>query len=468
LKETLKNSSALFRLSSQRKANQFMKEGERSMSRSIKFILFMGLILSMALSACGSPAPTEAPVISSPQGTEAPAVTEAPVATEAPAAVVALKVTGNVASEQAWTEDQVKAMKTLDVESTNSKGEKATYTGVLISDLLAAAGPNADANTVVFVADDGFTAEIALADVTGCADCIVSFRDKGGFTTVLPGKEGKLQVKGVVEIQVAVKEVAAPANPTLILATTTSTQDSGLLDVLVPMFQEKTGYTVQTVAVGTGAALKMGEEGNADVLLVHAPAPEKALMEAGWGKDRFLVMHNDFIIVGPAGDPAGLKGQTTTVDAFKSIAASGAGFITRGDDSGTHKMELSLWGKTEVDPSGQAWYTDSGQGMGATLTIASEKQAYTLTDRATYLANKDNLELEILFEGDAALLNVYHVITVSPEKWPKVNYDGAVAFSDFLTDSETQALIGEFGVDTFGQPLFFPDADKTDADLGLE
>ncbi|MBN2118315.1 MAG: substrate-binding domain-containing protein [Anaerolineales bacterium] len=259
-----------------------------------------------------------------------------------------------------------------------------------------------------------------------------------------------------------------PSNPNLILATTTSTQDSGLLDVLIPMFQEKTGYVVQTVAVGSGAALKMGEEGNADVLLVHAPAAEKELMDAGWGKDRSLVMHNDFVIVGPADDPAGIKAATTTVEAFKAIAEGRANFITRGDDSGTHKMELSLWGKTEVDPSGQAWYVDSGQGMGATLTIASEKQAYTLTDRATYLANKDNLELEILFEGDAALLNVYHVITVNPEKWPKINYDGAVAFSEFMTAPETQAVIGEFGKEEFGQPLFFPDADKTDADLGLE
>jgi tungstate transport system substrate-binding protein len=249
----------------------------------------------------------------------------------------------------------------------------------------------------------------------------------------------------------------APANPNLILATTTSTQDSGLLDVLVPMFQEQTGYTVQTIAVGTGAALKMAEEGNADVLLVHAPASEKALMEAGWGKDRFLVMHNDFVIVGPADDPAGIKGTPTTVEAFQKIADAGANFITRGDDSGTHKMEISLWGqKTAVDPNGQAWYIDSGQGMGATLTIASEKQAYTLTDRATYLASKENLDLEILFEGDAALLNVYHVITVNPEKWEKANYDGAIAFAKFMTDPATQATIGEFGVDKFGSRCSSP------------
>ena len=260
---------------------------------------------------------------------------------------------------------------------------------------------------------------------------------------------------------------AVPTSPNIILATTTSTQDSGLLDVLVPMFEKQTGYTVQTVAVGTGAALKMGEEGNADVLLVHAPAAEKELMEAGWGRDRFLVMHNDFVIVGPAADPAGIKGFTTTPEAFQAIADSDAGFITRGDDSGTHKMELSLWEKTEVTPGGQAWYTDSGQGMGATLTIASEKQAYTLTDRATYLANQGNLQLEILLEGDNSLLNIYHVITVNPDQWQKVNYEGALAFSNFMIDSTTQQVIGQFGVEEFSQPLFYPDADKTDSDLGV-
>lgn len=264
--------------------------------------------------------------------------------------------------------------------------------------------------------------------------------------------------------------VEPPSNPTLILATTTSTQDSGLLDALIPIFQDQSGYTVQTVAVGTGAALKMAEEGNADVLLVHAPAAEKELMAAGWGLDRMLVMHNDFIIVGPASDPAGLKETTITVDAFQKIYTQGATFISRGDDSGTHKMELSLWKTAAQDPRTEtpAWYVESGQGMGATLTIASEKEAYTLTDRATYLANKDNLNLEILLEGDAALLNVYHVITVNPEKWPKSNYDGALAFANFMVDPATQEIIGQFGVEEFGQPLFFPDADKTDADLGLE
>lgn len=316
------------------------------MSRTMKFALFLGLIFSLALSACGSATPTEAPTVAA---TEAPAVTEAPAATEATAA----------------TE-------------------------------------------------------------------------------------------------------APLANPNIILATTTSTQDSGLLDVLVPMFQEKTGYVVQTVAVGTGEALKMGEEGNADVLLVHAPASEVTFMDGGFGKDRMLVMHNDFIIVGPAADPAGIKGQGPK-DAFAAIYAAGAPFVSRGDDSGTHKKEVSFWKKAELDPMTEKpeWFIETGQGMGASLTVASEKGAYILTDRATYLANKENLELEILLEGNNALLNVYHVITVNPEKWEMVNYEGAMAFAQFMIDPATQKVISEFGVDKFGQPLFYPDADKTDADLGL-
>lgn len=259
---------------------------------------------------------------------------------------------------------------------------------------------------------------------------------------------------------------AAPANPNIILATTTSTQDSGLLDVLIPLFEEQSGFTVKTVAVGTGEALKMGEEGNADVLLVHAPSSEVTFMEGGHGKDRFLVMHNDFIIVGPANDPAGIKGLGPR-ESFTAIYNARATFVSRGDDSGTYKKELDFWKKAELDPKGQAWYLETGQGMGASLTVASEKGAYILTDRATYLANKDNFELEILLEGNQALLNVYHVITVNPDTWPKMNYEGALAFANFITDPATQAMIEEFGKDKYGQPLFFPDADRTDADLGL-
>jgi len=261
---------------------------------------------------------------------------------------------------------------------------------------------------------------------------------------------------------------ATPSNPNLILATTTSTQDSGLLDALIPLFQTESGYTVQTVAMGSGQAMQMGEEGNADVLLVHSPAAEKEFMTNGWGKDRALVMHNDFVIVGPADDPARIKGLSA-VDAFKAISAAESTFVARADESGTSTKELGIWKKAELDPAGTkpSWYTETGQGMGATLTITSEKSGYTLTDRATFLANKANLQLEILSEGDTSLLNVYHVITVNPEKWPKVNYEGAMTFLKFMTESSTQEVIGKFGVDKYGEPLFYPDADKTDADLGL-
>jgi tungstate transport system substrate-binding protein len=259
----------------------------------------------------------------------------------------------------------------------------------------------------------------------------------------------------------------APANPNIILATTTSTQDSGLLDVLIPLFEAESGYIVQTVAVGSGQAMTMGQEGNADVLLVHAPASEKTFMEGGFGTDRFLVMHNDFVLVGPAADPAGVKDKGTTMEAFQAIFAAGAQFVTRGDDSGTHKKELELWKAVELDPAGQAWYIETGQGMGASMIVASEKAAYILTDRATYLANKDNYELEILLEGDSKLLNVYHVITVNADLWLKANYKGALAFANFMIAPAAQEVIGQFGVDTYGAPLFSPDADKTDADLGL-
>ncbi len=252
-----------------------------------------------------------------------------------------------------------------------------------------------------------------------------------------------------------------PSKPSLILATTTSTQDSGLLDVLIPLFEQQSGYRVQVVAVGSGAAMKMGEEGNADVLLVHSPAAEEAFMQAGWGKDRALVMHNDFVLVGPLDDPARVKGLKVT-EALQAIVAGGALFISRGDQSGTHAKELALWKAAGIDskslPATQ--YLESGQGMGMTLTLAGEKQAYTLTDRATFLVLQKNLNLAILVEGDQPLLNIYHVITVNPQKWPKVNYQGALAFLRFLTDAETQELIAGFGVDRFGQPLFFPDAGK--------
>ena len=251
----------------------------------------------------------------------------------------------------------------------------------------------------------------------------------------------------------------APENKDLILATTTSTVDTGLLDVLVPIFEKQTGYRVKTISAGTGQALAMGEKGEADVLLVHAPEAEKKLVDAGQATNYQLVMHNDFVIVGPASDPAGIKGKASG-DAFKAIAEKEATFVSRGDDSGTHKKELSIWKKAEIDPKGKKWYQESGQGMGATLLMASEKQAYTLTDRGTYLAQKANLKSDILSEGDKSLLNIYHVMQVNPEKFTKVNGPGGKAFVEFMIAPETQKIIGSFGKEKYGQPLFFPDAGK--------
>lgn len=257
----------------------------------------------------------------------------------------------------------------------------------------------------------------------------------------------------------------APAGKqSLILATTTSTQDSGLLDILVPAFEQGTGYTVKIIAAGSGQAMRMGKECNADVLLVHAPAAEADFMDAGSGVDRRLVMHNDFVLVGPASDPAGIKGTVTAADAFQKIATAQASFVSRGDKSGTNAKELALWEQADITPEG-AWYLESGQGMGATLQIASEKGGYTITDRATYLATKDTLALDLLVEGDAGLLNVYHVISINPSTCSGVNAAGATAFADYLTSAAGQALIGGFGTDTYGQPLFVPDAGKSEDTL---
>jgi tungstate transport system substrate-binding protein len=252
----------------------------------------------------------------------------------------------------------------------------------------------------------------------------------------------------------------------IILSTTTSTQDSGLLDVLLPVFEKKTGYFVKTIAVGSGQAMAMGQKGEADVLLVHSPEAEKKFVAEGYGINRRIVMHNDFILVGPAEDPAKIKGSKAAVENFKKITSAGALFLSRGDKSGTHAKELAIWKAAGVNPEGQKWYQQTGLGMGQTLNVASEKKGYTLADRGTYLALKKNLRLDILAEGDAILLNVYHVIEVNPAKWPKVNTAGAKAFADFMVSKEVQDIVKTFGVDKFGSPLFFPDAGKKEEDLG--
>jgi len=253
----------------------------------------------------------------------------------------------------------------------------------------------------------------------------------------------------------------------LLLVSTTSTQDSGLLDALLPAFEARSGYQVRLVATGSGQALKIGEQGNADVILLHSPEAEKEFVASGFGIDRRLVMHNDFVLVGPPFDPASVRSQPTLVSAFNAIFFSALTFVSRGDQSGTHVKELAIWKNAGLDPHGQAWYIETGQGQGNTLSIASEKDGYALVDRGTFLAYKSNLNLEILYEGDPFLLNVYHVLTVNPEKWPNVNFEGARAFEDFVTSSDGQQIIAEFGVKEYGWPLFFPDADRTDAELGL-
>ena len=264
---------------------------------------------------------------------------------------------------------------------------------------------------------------------------------------------------------VAIAPVSAQQK-NIILATTTSTQDSGLLDVLIPMFEKKTGYFVKTIAVGSGQAMAMGQKGEADVLLVHSPAAEKKFVDEGYGINRRLVMHNDFVIVGPPADPAKIKGIKSAVEAFKRIASTASPFMSRGDNSGTNAQEKTIWKAANINPEGQKWYQQTGLGMGQTLNVAAEKKAYTLADRGTYLALKKQLGLDILAEGDAILLNIYHVIEVNPAKWPKVNSAGAKAFADFMVAQETQGVIKTFGVDKFGSPLFFPDAGKKVEDLG--
>jgi tungstate transport system substrate-binding protein len=264
-----------------------------------------------------------------------------------------------------------------------------------------------------------------------------------------------------------------PVNKEIILSSTTSVRDSGLMDKLIPVFEQQSGYMLKPIYNGSGAALALGEKGEADVLVVHSPAAEITFMNNGYGSDRRLIMHNDFILLGPAADPAGVKGSATAKDAFQKIADAKAEFYSRGDNSGTDAKEKSIFksiGITAVDksPDNPSWYIESGSGMGQLLIIASEKQGYTLSDRATYLASKANIALEILFEGDPVFLNLYHVIQINPEKFPGiVNAAGAKAFADFMVGPAAQDIIGKF-TDKNGVLLFVPDGGKTDADLGVK
>lgn len=259
--------------------------------------------------------------------------------------------------------------------------------------------------------------------------------------------------QSTTEPKKAEKKVEPPKN--MILATTTSTQDSGLLDVLKPLFEKEANVKMQIIAVGTGQALEMGTKGEADALLVHAPKAEEAVVASGDAINRKRVMYNDFIIVGPKNDPAGIKGLDTK-QAFSKIFESKAVFVSRGDDSGTNKKELEIWTSLSLDPKTLSSYLSTGQGMGPTLQVASEKEGYVLTDRATFLAQQKNLEgMEILVEGDKDLLNIYHVMQVNPEKSDKINSESAKAFVDFMVSKTTQKIIADFGVKEYGEPLFF-------------
>jgi tungstate transport system substrate-binding protein len=271
----------------------------------------------------------------------------------------------------------------------------------------------------------------------------------------------------VLLVILSILSLAAPAaaeSATVILSTTTSTQDSGLLDVLVPMFEKRTGMTVKTISVGTGQALALAARGEADVALVHAPSVERKYVEEGKMRNRRLVMYNDFVVIGPEDDPAKIKGMAKAVDALKRIAGTQSRFVSRGDKSGTHVLELGLWKQAGVEPKG-AWYIESGQGMGQTLGIANDRRAYTITDRGTWLAFQKRISLPILVEKDKLLLNIYSVMEINPANGPRVNTAGGKAFADFMVAVETQSVIKDFGVDKYGQPLFVPIAGKTDGDF---
>lgn len=271
-------------------------------------------------------------------------------------------------------------------------------------------------------------------------------------------QRGILAVLAMVLLLLAACTSSPPQEMTL--ATTTSTYDTGLLQAIVPQFEQANNVKMKIVAVGTGQAIALGQKGDADVLLVHDRPAEDKFVAEGYGVNRRDVMYNDFVIVGPPTDPAGIKGMTDAVAAMTKIAQAEATFISRGDNSGTNSKEKALWAAAGITPTGQAWYNSVGQGMGETLTMTNEKLGYTLSDRGTYLARKSGLSLVILVEGDQVLLNRYGVIAVNPQKWPQVKYSLAMKFEDWLTSVPTQETIAKFGVDKYGQPLFFPESEQ--------
>ena len=315
-------------------------------------------------------------------------------------------------------------------------------TGVLAFMLIACGGTAPGSGSSAWAGSGGSAGTVGSADASGASGAALSAGSSGTASSQKPEAKGSIR-----------------------LATTTSTKDSGLLDEILPDFTEKTRYTVEVISVGSGEAMKMGENGEADVLLVHSPAAEKTFVENGHADatGRLDVMYNDFVIIGPDTDPAGFKGKASAnaVNAFKVISSAGAMFISRGDESGTHNKEKSIWQKAEITPSGD-WYVIAGDGMGAVITMADERLAYTLADRATWLSKANATDLEIVCEKDPSgiLNNQYGVICVNPSKNASINHDGAVAFQAWITSPETQALILAYGKDKYGEGLFIPNAKK--------
>lgn len=305
----------------------------------------------------------------------------------------------------------------------------------------------------------GFIVMFALVLLAGCTSTpTVAITQPPATIEVQPTKITVQTTEAPVATATIAPTIRAADFSRLVLATTTSTQDSGLLDYLLPFFEEEFNTKVDVIAVGTGQALQLGKDGNADVLLVHARSQEDAFMEEGNGTRREDVMYNDFVILGPQSDPAGIKGLTSAVDAFKKIADTKSTFISRGDKSGTNSKEISIWKSAEITPEGD-WYVSAGQGMGEVLTMTEEQQAYTLSDRATYLSRtKNGIDLVVLVEKDKSLLNPYGVIAVNPEKGPQINSELATMFIDWIISVPVQEKIAAFGQKEFGQSLFIPDS----------
>lgn len=280
---------------------------------------------------------------------------------------------------------------------------------------------------------------------------------------VAPRKKGTAAIGQMLCLALLLAGCGGPARPELMLATTTSVYDSGLLEAILPDFEARHNARVRVIAVGTGQAFELGRRGDADVLLVHDPAGEEAFLSAGYGSARYEVMYNDFVLVGPADDPAGIAGMKSAAEALALIAERQALFCSRGDDSGTHRREKALWESAGAVPAGP-WYLSLGQGMGDTLIFANEKQAYTLTDRATFLSMQDRLpNLRLLLGGatpaenpDPTLRNVYSLILVNPARYPHVQAEAAQALAEYLTSPETREAIARFGRERYGQPLFHP------------